>query len=1192
MTQATLNQPQLDWLEFLPGKVLESLNRKGRGAKKTLKRVIGGSIGSLSGMVCAWLARRRKCAVLVLTADEFSAEQLAADCQDLLGADHVFVNPPLDDGGDVSRALEAWGRLADRIALLTRNPSQLKKPSVVVSSMSSLLERTPSPEFLEKVSLTLKVGEELNIDTFVKSLANRRHRRVTLVESPGEFAVRGGILDVFPVGAVRPYRIELFGDEIDSLRSFEPATQRSIEPHKSAQILMASVSDYLSARRQKDSVSLLHSFVSKQSAMPIVIVDYDSACAKAKATQARGRTEDMIEFETLHSELDRHDVFHIEKWAISAPDVRFADLKARDVNIDCKTQEHFVYDLRVRLNEGDRVYLTCPTDQDEHRLRRILAKYDAELANHALLTLVQSQIGEGFRLPEKQLTLLTCAQLFDRLRVRRKVALQRYGSGDAAGELTSLGDLRVGQAVVHVVHGLGLFRGVKTLEHENQPRDQLVIEYRDKALLYVPVDRIGLVRHFIGTSEHTPKLSKLGGSAWKRQKQKAEKACVDLAADLLEVQAARAVQEGFAYPQDDDDMASFEASFAFQETHDQLRTMAEVKNDLETEIPMDRLICGDVGFGKTEVAMRAAFKVVSAGKQVALIAPTTVLAHQHAHTFQERFRQTPMTIDVISRFRNRKQQRETIKKLKAGQIDIVIGTHRLFSSDIDFKDLGLLVIDEEQKFGVAHKETLKAMRRTIDVLTMTATPIPRTLHMALSSVRNISVIASPPQGRIPVKSVVTKFSEALIERVIREELQRGGQVYVVHDRVATIEKLAGLVQRLLPQASLGVVHGRLDEASLEQTMFDFIEGDLDILVATKIIENGLDVPRANTLIVNRADRFGLSELHQIRGRVGRHKVQAYAYFLLPRHRSFSPQAERRLRAIEEFSGLGAGFRIALRDLEIRGAGHLLGAQQSGHIGEVGYDLYCRLLRKAVSDLRGRQSRGENLERGESLTAKVKKLRQDQRPQKKPPSTLTRRPLTPKLAPANRDETIDLELDTGAVEFGFHVPVSIPESYLGDPKLKIELYRKLSSSNDLNELQQFSEELQDRFGPLPENVKCLFVLRALRLLAVLAGVTKMFRQDRVVVIKFQDRQLLQAALYGHRQSLRFIDDEKNDDEKNDDSTAHLLPHEPEAPDVEILDFLLEAFSALDSQGTLRERLRFGRSPKPKRRARKSPRKRNN
>lgn len=1154
-----MTQTRIDWLDAT---LFTDFHAQLKGSKRAAKSqpqswILPEIEGSLQAIVAAQVARQFKTQVLLVTHDEGSARSLSRDLTALLGEAKVSLNPSLDHGGDSARAFEGWGRLGERVSLLQDWPAS-KAAHVIVSPIASLMERVPSRAFLADATLRVKLGDEISLETWARNLASRGHRRVPLVEAPGEFAIRGGILDVFPVGEETPIRVELFGDEVDSIRRFEATTQRSVKTLKSATMMAISVSDYIRARRAPDSASLLDYLPSRKQGGVLVLQDRCDLMSACEETWKRGSADDLMSIEELFEQFDQSFSCEFQRWPEDPENnPRVLKIGARKQNLDLKDLASLGLALKERLAKGEDLSILAPSQHDLDIFRAWHRDRAEDWPSLDQLHCEVLDLGQGFRLRSVG-TVLSTAELLDQMRnapvrqsVQRRVHAQQSGR-----EVSSLKDLQVGQAVVHVVHGIGLFRGVKTLEHSGTPRDHLVIEYRDKAKLYIPVDRIGLIRHYIGPRDSAPKLSKLGSSAWTKKKEKVAKACADLAADLLEIQASRKVQNGTAYPPDGEEMLSFEAQFPFEETVDQQKAIDCVKDDLELPIPMDRIVCGDVGFGKTEVALRAAFKVAVSGRQVAILAPTTVLAQQHFRTFHKRLKNSAVIVDVLSRFRTRAQQKETIARLKTGGVDIVVGTHRLLSKDVKFKDLGLVVIDEEQRFGVAHKETLKAMRRTVDVLTMTATPIPRTLHMALSGARDISVIASPPLGRIPVKSLVMRTNEGVIQRALELELARGGQVYFVHDRVSTIDRMAAMVQRLVPKAKVATIHGQMNEQIIEREMMAFINGKRDVLVATKIIENGLDVPRANTLIVNRADRFGLAELHQIRGRVGRHRLQAFAYFLLPAKGRITDVAEKRLRAIEEYSDLGAGFRIALRDLELRGAGNLLGAQQSGHIGDVGYDLYCRLLRQAVEDLRKRRKQGL----GERPMEHIGVTKEAERKAKLQAPGL----MSPRQRGEHVAKSVDLELDTGAVEIDLQVPSSIPESYMPDIGLKIEVYRKLASAESMADLEDLADELRDRYGRMPDSVRSMFALRAVRLVAVKAGVSRMRRDNKVVAVHYRDRQLLQAALSFHKSRVRWVED----------GLAHVLPDDPGSTDQAMLDEIMAWFSAVDQAGLRRGRRLFG------------------
>jgi transcription-repair coupling factor (superfamily II helicase) len=665
--------------------------------------------------------------------------------------------------------------------------------------------------------------------------------------------------------------------------------------------------------------------------------------------------------------------------------------------------------------------------------------------------------------PER-IVLISSGELFHRTDLRR-VAPRRLTK-----PIDTFSELREGSLVVHVGHGIARYRGMTLLEKEQQVEEHLVLEFQDEVKLYVPSSKIHLVQKYVGGTRARPRLAKLGGRLWSRQKQMVEEAVTDLAADMLELQAVRASRPGIGFPPDTEWQREFDASFPYQETEDQLVTLESIKRDMTESRPMDRLICGDVGFGKTEVAMRAAFKAVDAGYQVAVLVPTTVLAEQHFRTFSERMAEFPFEIATLSRFAARKQQAEIIERLAAGSIDIVIGTHRLAQADVRIRNLGLVVIDEEQRFGVEIKERLKALRQSVDVLTMTATPIPRTLHMALLGLRDISNLQTPPEDRLAVETRVSRFDSELIRHAVLRELNRDGQVFFVHNRVNDIQIVATRLRQIVPEARLAVGHAQMPDDELERVMVDFLDRRYDVLLSTTIVESGLDIPNANTMFIDEADRYGLADLHQLRGRVGRYKHRAHCYLLVDPNKHITPNAARRLRAIEEFSELGAGFAVAMRDLEIRGAGNLLGTQQSGHIAMVGYELYCQLLEQAVAKLKHR--------------------------------------------PPQRSFEVDVDLPGEAY---------IPRSYVPGMREKIDLYRRLARASTDAELADFSAELQDRFGAIPSVVQRLLTLNAVRIAAQRWLIASIRLEDRYAVFGFTSAQLIQQLAAQHRGRLRVADD---------------------------------------------------------------------
>ncbi|MHC4860602.1 MAG: transcription-repair coupling factor, partial [Planctomycetota bacterium] len=700
------------------------------------------------------------------------------------------------------------------------------------------------------------------------------------------------------------------------------------------------------------------------------------------------------------------------------------------------------------------------------------------------------RLSRSFQLPKTGLAVLSHDDLFDRYRLRR---VPRRAPSIPVQDFV---DLKPGDHVVHLSHGIGIYRGIERIVKRGVTEEFLKVEFAGSVRVFVPVSKANLVQKYVGSREFRPRLSKVGGVTWSRQKDRVREAVKDMAAELLELQAVRAAKPGIAYPTDDRMQREFEGSFLYEDTPDQIEAMSSIKEDMQVPRPMDRLLCGDVGYGKTELAVRAAFKTVAAEKQVAVLVPTTVLAQQHYQTFSERLVDYPVLLEVLSRFRSRKQQQLIVSRTSQGLVDILIGTHRLLSPDVRFADLGLVIVDEEQRFGVEHKTRLRQLRRTVDVLTMTATPIPRTLHMSLLGIKDISTLATAPQGRQSIQTEVVNFDEALIRRGILREMNRSGQVFFVHNRVETIDRASRRLGRLVPEARFAVVHGQMNESELESRMLAFIRGEVDVLVTTTIIESGLDIPNANTIFIDRADRFGLAELHQLRGRVGRYRHRAYCYLVLPKHR-VSTVAERRIRAVEEFQELGAGFRIAMRDLEIRGAGNILGTQQSGHIAAVGYDLYCQLLEDAVRELKDE-------------------------------------PRVDRIDPF-------VEIDVGA---------HLPADYVPDERQRIEVYRKLARASSEEALSIAVAEVEDRFGRLPEPARLLLELARVRILAARLHVEHLVRaaRDRVL-LRPRDMQRLTRRLQRIRDRVRVVDER----------TVHLLLEDPSEDGFELLADLRNALS---------------------------------
>jgi transcription-repair coupling factor (superfamily II helicase) len=724
---------------------------------------------------------------------------------------------------------------------------------------------------------------------------------------------------------------------------------------------------------------------------------------------------------------------------------------------------------------GYNVFAFCPTDGELDRFKELLAEFHIAALLRGPLIPVLGSISRGFVWDEVRLAVVSDTEIFCRSRLHRPRRTRIEQARSASVPVADFTELEEGDFVVHVQHGIGRYRGLQKITVAGQAQEALTVEYADEAKLYVPIDQAHLVSKYISAGRRIPELSTLGGRRWSKQKADAERAVLDLAAEMLEIQAARQSGKGFAFPADTSWQREFEASFIYEETPDQFRAIEDVKRDLESPQPMDRLICGDVGYGKTEVAIRAAFKAVMANKQVAILVPTTVLAEQHWNTFRDRMSGYPISVEMLSRFRSRAEQRAVVRGLAEGGVDIVIGTHRLLQGDIHFKDLGLVVIDEEQRFGVLHKEKFKRLRRLVEVLTLTATPIPRTLYLALTGARDMSQIETPPQDRLPVKTFVLQYDERTVTDAIRRELARGGQVYYLHNRVQSIEAVAQRVLHLVPDARIAIGHGQMHEDDLEDVMRQFVDGDIDVLVCTTIVESGLDIPNANTIIIDRADRFGLSDLYQLRGRVGRYKHQAYAYILLPRHMHLIETARKRIAAIKQYSSLGSGFKIAMRDLEIRGAGNILGPQQSGHIAAVGFDLYCQLLRESIARLKGEP---------------VKKLPHVELQLDFLDLAVERVAADDGRSRARRKRRTWVE----AVERRDLAPCYIPYDYISETPLRIEVYRKLAQAVSEEELKALRNELRDRFGTVPAPVNLLLEVATLRIAAAEAGIDLVESED--------------------------------------------------------------------------------------------------
>ncbi|HYJ79299.1 MAG TPA: transcription-repair coupling factor [Longimicrobiaceae bacterium] len=1025
-------------------------------------------------------ARRERIWVLVATHPE-TAEQATSDLEALLGEGAVFLfpqreslpyeeaEPHLEIGGARVEALEAL--LSGRAALL-------------VTTARAMQELSPAVEGLDDLRLELKVGQSVRLPELAGALESMGFERVATVEEVGQFALRGGIVDVFGFGTPEPARVELWGDEIESIRFFDILSQLSVRAVEGLELLPV---DLRPARHDAVTSHRPLSAAGNGSEPPRrSLLDYLPPDTVVVHLAGSGTAPELertwAEVQRLHeaeaqrgarpeaperlflpageaaARLARLPQLFVEE-AGAAPlrgVHRFRALPPEAVDRDMARLGDV---LRGGASRGEQSLVLCDNQGQLERLQELLD----ELKVARTVELGIGSLTGGFVLADAEppLRVLTDHEVFRR---SRRIRRRRRFRGGAA--LESVAALKPGDYVVHMDHGIGQFRRMERVRVGEEEFETLVIEYAGGELLRVPVHRVDLIERWVseGDDGAVPRVHRIGGKEWARAKQRTQKAIQEMTSELLELYAARAAEQGFSYAADTRWQREMESAFLFEDTPDQRQATEDVKRDMESPRPMDRLICGDVGYGKTEVAIRAAFKAVQDGKQVAVLVPTTILAEQHLHTFSERLADFPVKIEALSRFRTAREQAGVLERLQRGEVDVVIGTHRALSPDVQFRDLGLLVIDEEQRFGVRHKEILKQLRKTVDVLTLTATPIPRTLHFSLLGLRDMTLIQTPPRDRQPVITHVLPWTDAIIEDAIRRELDRGGQVFFVHNRVETIGVVTQRVQRLVPDARIGVAHGQMREKELEAVMTRFLDGDVDVLVATAIIESGLDVPRANTLIVNRADQFGLSQLYQIRGRVGRSHHRAFCYLLIPDE--VQEDAEKRLRVLEHYTELGSGYRIALKDLELRGAGNILGAEQSGFVHAVGLDTYLRLLDETIRGLKGEGKAG------------------------------------PK----------------GAAEVSVDGAALIPDEYVPDEPQKLHFYRRLAREAAVEGVEALRRELRDRYGPVPEEVETLLATQSLRLLGAELGIERILVRPWDVRLNFRQGVVprmasLQKALGG-------------------------------------------------------------------------------
>ncbi len=1004
----------------------------------------------------------------------------------------------------------------DRIATLTQLHERLNgrlpgPPPLLFTTPKALLQPCPPPKGLAAHELRLQPGQTLAIKDFTDRLANDfGYDSEAVCETPGQYAVRGGLVDVYPLNANAPCRVDFFGDEIESLREFDPTTQRSGERLPSIIITgsakklgTAGAGSFASYLPPASVLWIMLEPAKQTERFAHAFEEPENFASPQPSFGSLLRARDRVGDTWLGlSELDIETAFfeHAERLALKAQPLAVqhepmvGQLGHHRVELEQAARLKFLRELARMQASGDDVLMLSRNPGERDRLREIV---ESEASLRPLRPRWEQGVlgGQSFRLelPEgtepfpltwplatdkRAIVVVTEGEIFSRNRhrilpTRRRKLPQR----SHIDQLLDFSELADGDHLVHLQHGICIYRGIRKMELKKRLEEVVSLEFDEGVILHLPLYESHLLSRYVGLAKVHPKLGKVGGSGWEKTRQAAERATLDLAADLLEVQARRTLRPGFAFPPDQPWLREFEKAFPYTETPDQLSAIQHTKGDMETPRPMDRLLCGDVGFGKTEVALRAAFKAVLGGKQVAVMVPTTVLAQQHFNTFRERLADYPVVVEMLSRFRTPKQREQIQDQLARGKIDIVVGTHALLGKDVTFKDLGLLVIDEEHRFGVKQKERLKHMRETVDVLAMSATPIPRTLYFALMGARDLSVIETPPRDRLPIQTLVKTYSPDLVRDAIRFELARGGQVFYLHNRVDTIETVAQRLRDLVPEATVEVGHGQMDGNQLERVMTRYVAGEFQVLVCTTVIESGLDIPNCNTLIIEGADRFGLSQLYQLRGRVGRFNRQAYAYLLLHRHGRLLDQAHKRLAAMRQHNQLGAGFRIAMRDLELRGAGNLLGSKQSGHIAGVGFDLYCQLLRQSIARLKG-----------EKIAASIRaSLRLDFAVV----GEVTDDDKTPTTAQeATTDTPIGYEAlkeDELARHRGPMLEAYLPSAYINETRLRIDFYRRLAMADSPKVVTEVAEALKDRFGKPPAPVEALLRMTEIRCIAEQKGI---------------------------------------------------------------------------------------------------------
>lgn len=1080
---------------------------------------VAGIVETAQGQLIYALSRENKSSALVVCYSDMEARKLYSDME--LFSDNVLYFPTKEY---IFYNIETSGHQNEhkRISIIEKLASD--KNYIVVTSLDAVLQYTLDRDVLSDNSIKFEIGKRFNLEELAERLVVMGYSREDSVEGAGQFALRGGILDVFPPDSPNPYRIEFFDDETDSIREFDSYTQRSLDKVESARIapvreavitdekrdeIIAEIEKRIrSAKRKKSDESVfietsnsdIESF-KEQRYFPSVdkyvsliyekipsILDYFSKddlvfVVDPKRICERGKTFEWEKNEQIAELKEKRilgaykDNFYrsyseavtgfsskrliaLDVLSHSSTDFKYKHLETFTTKTTVSFHgkiEYLYEDLRNWQNKNYTVVILCASRGRGENLAGTLvdkgirarfifadARDDGIKFNKGETVIIRGELNKGFEYPEMGFVLVSDREIFETKKSRNKRKIEN------ANRIKNYTDISVGDYVVHQTHGIGQYMGTQKMSVNGVTKDYLKIQYHGTDSLYIPIDQLNLLYKYVGNADKKLKLNRLGGSDWNKTKQRVKQSTAELAKKLVALYAQREKAKGFAYSDDTPWQRDFEDTFQYQETDDQLRSIEEVKSDMESVKPMDRLLCGDVGFGKTEVALRASFKAVGDSKQVAYLCPTTILAMQHYETFLKRMESFPIKVEMLSRFRTAAEQKRILKQVKTGEIDIIIGTHRILSKDLEFKDLGLLIIDEEQRFGVAHKERLKELKQNVDVLTMTATPIPRTLHMAMTGVRDMSVLTEPPENRYPVQTYVLEDNPAVIADAIRNELSRGGQVFYLYNRVQGIHSKAAWIRSLFPDINVAVGHGKMKEDELEDIMYDMVNGGTDVLVCTTIIETGLDIPNANTIIIENADKMGLAQLYQLRGRVGRSNRAAYAYLTYHKDKILSEVASKRLRAVKEFTEFGSGFKIAMRDLEIRGAGNILGPEQHGHMDAVGYDMYCKLLKESVDEAQG---------------IKVEE---------------------------DSDVSIDINIDA-----------YLPESYIKNHNQRIDIYKKIAAVETEDDKFEIEDELIDRFGDIPKPVQNIIDVAALKAPAKSVGISEISQSGDMLQLKFRE-----------------------------------------------------------------------------------------